>query len=69
MEHTVFFRPLQETNINKACKLQKCVFAFADASRFWYLKLNEELIRLGTTPSKLGNGIFVWIKERTGNVG
>ena len=29
----------------------------------WYLKLKEELIKLGAFPSTLVKGIFIWAKE------
>ena len=42
---------------------KKCVYGLADASRYWQLKLREELIRLGATPIKLDQGIFIWHKD------
>ena len=35
----------------------------ADASRKWYLKLKEELIKLGGKPTELDGGIFAWHKN------
>ena len=43
--------------------MQKCVYGLADASRFWYLKFKEELIKLGALPLTLDKGIFIWAKE------
>ena len=40
--------------------LKKCVYGLADASRYWYLKLREELIKLGAKPTLLDQGIFTW---------
>lgn len=59
MECTVFVRPNR-----KIWKLQKCIYGLIDASRFWYLKLKGEFIRLGVMPSILDNEISVWTKEQ-----
>ena len=32
-------------------------------SRYWYLKLREELIKLGATPTQLDQGTFIWSKN------
>ena len=39
------------------------VYELADATRFWYLKLKEELIKLGVLTSVLDKEIFIWAKE------
>ena len=31
-------------------------------SRYWYLKLREELTKLGATPTQLDQGTFIWSK-------
>ena len=58
LERTVYVRPPKEANTNKIWRLRKCVYGLADASRYWYLTLREELIKLGATPSQLDQGIF-----------
>ena len=59
IERTVYVRPPKEAQTNKVWKLRKCVYGLADASRYWYLKLREELIKLGATPAQLDQRIFI----------
>ena len=63
IECTLYVRPPKEANRNQVWKLQKCVYGLADASRFCYLKLKEELIKRAALPSTLDKGIFIWTKE------
>ena len=63
IERTVYVRPPKEANTSEVWKLQKCVYELADATRFWYLKLKEELIKLGVLTSVLDKDIFIWAKE------
>ena len=58
LEREVVIRPPREANTSKLWLLQKCAYGLADAPRCWYLKIREELIKLGAQPSKLDNGIF-----------
>ena len=60
---TVFVWPPKEAKTDKVWELKKCVYGLADGSRYWYLKLREELIRLGATPIQLDQGIFIWHKD------
>ena len=60
IERTVYVRPPKEAMTTKVWKLKKCVYGLADASRYWYLKLREELIKLGAKPTRLDQGIFTW---------
>ena len=60
IERSVIVRPPKEANTNKLWKPKKCIYGLADACRYWYLKFREELIKLGATPSKLDQGIFIW---------
>ena len=59
IERTVYVRPPKKANTSEVWKLQKCIYDLADATRFWYLKLKEERIRLGALISTLGKGIFI----------
>ena len=58
IERTVCLQPLKEAN--KIWKLQKCVYGLADASRYWYLRVKEELIKLGTNESSVDPSLFYW---------
>ena len=46
-------------------KLNKVVYGLVDASRNWYLKVKEELSKLGAIGSKYDKAVFLWRKERT----
>ena len=60
---TVFIRPPPEANTNKIWQLKKCIYGLADAPRHFYLRLREELIKLGAIPSKLDQGLFYWLED------
>lgn len=60
IERTVFIKPPKEANTEKLWKLMKCVYGLADAPRQFYLRLRQELIKLGVTPSPFDNGLFYW---------
>ena len=60
IERTDYLRPLKEAKTNKIWQLRKCVYGLADASRYCYLKLREELVKWGSTPTQLDLGIFIW---------
>mgnify|MGYP001796156622 CR=1 FL=1 len=53
-------RPPKEAATKQVWKLQKCVYGLADASRFWYLRVREELMKLGAKLSRVDPGIFYW---------
>jgi len=60
LDRTVYVRPPKEASTNKVWKLNKCVYGLSDANRYWYLKVREELLKLGAQPSQLDQGIFYW---------
>ena len=60
IEREVYTRPPTETATNKVWKLQKCVYGLGDASRYWYLRVKEELINLSGNVSSTDPGIFCW---------
>ena len=60
IERTVYFWPPKEANTNKIWKSQKCVYGLADASRYWYLRIKEELIKLRANISSVDPGSFPW---------
>ena len=59
LEQNVLVRPPKEAQTDKIWKLHKCIYGLADASRYWYLKVREELCKLGAKHSKLDRGIFL----------
>ena len=57
----VFLRPPKEANAaGKLWLLKKAVYGLSDASRVWYMRVVEELSKLGMTKSKLDGALFVW---------
>ena len=63
IERTVFVLPPKEAKTDMVWELKKRVYGLADASRCWYLKVREELIRLGAIPIQLNQIIFIWHKD------
>ena len=63
IELTVYARLPKEVQTKKVWKLTKCIYRLVDASRYWYLKLREELIKLGATPTQLDPVTFIWSKS------
>ena len=57
------FRTDSPTCGDKVWEFKKCVYGLACASRYWYLKLREELIRSGATSIQLDQGIFILHKD------
>ena len=61
IDRDVYLRPPSEfRNKNKIWKLRKTVYGLADAPRVWFLRLREEILRLGAKESSLDNGVFYW---------
>ena len=58
IEREVYIRPPEEAATNKVWKLQKCAYGLGDASRYWYLRVKEELINVGGNVSSIDPGIF-----------
>ena len=63
IEQTAYVHPPKKDQINKVWKHRKCIYGLVDASRYWCLKLREELIKLGATPTQLDQGTFIWSKD------
>ena len=61
IERKVFLRPPKEANCHeKLWLLKKVVYGLSDASRVWYLRVLEELTKLGVTVSKYDKALFIW---------
>ena len=58
IDREVIVRPPKEANTDCLWVLIKCAYGLADAPRCWYLRIREELLKLGARPSKLDNSIF-----------
>ena len=68
IERIVYLRPTKEANTNKIWRLQKCVYRLADASRYWCLRVKEELIKFGANVTSVDPCLFYW-KEHYKHVG
>ena len=62
LEQTVLVRPSKKPQTNKILKIKKCVNGLAEASCYWYLKVRQELCKLGGRLSKLEQGLFYFSK-------
>ena len=47
----------------KLWELKKTVYGLGDASRKWYLKVKEELVRAGAEVSKFDEALFFWKQD------
>ena len=62
IQRTVIIQPPPEANTNKLWKLLKCIYGLADASRFWYLRVKEELLDLNAKISNVDPSSFIGLK-------
>ena len=68
IERVIYLRPPKEVDTNNVWKLLKCVYRLGDASRYWYLRVREELINLGAHISSVDPGLFYW-KQNSNLIG
>ena len=62
LDREVFVKPPRESNeIGKLWKLLKCLYGLKDASRQWYLKIENRLLSLGFKKSRYDPGFFYFI--------
>ena len=48
LEREIFLKPPKEANTKKLWKLGKCVYGLNEASRYWYERVKEEFLKVGT---------------------
>ena len=61
IDREVYLKPPKEANAKgKLWKLQRCVYGLNDASRYWYLRVREELIKSGCRCSKADPAVFYY---------
>lgn len=63
IDRDILIKPPKEAKTTKLWKLNKTVYGLADASRSWYLKLKQELIKLYGKPMELEGSIFCWYDD------
>lgn len=61
LEKHVIVRPLRKAETKKIWKLKKYFNDLPDTLRYWYLKARKERCKQGTRPSKLEQGIFIFV--------
>ena len=60
IEREVFLRPPREFYCGELWKLKKTVYGLCDAARAWYLRVKDELIKLGVKMSPYDSALFSW---------
>ena len=60
IDRLIYLKPPPEANTNKLWKLNIPVYGLCEASRAWYLKVTEELTKLGAINNKFDNAVFFW---------
>ena len=63
IERDVFLLPPPEVNTGKLWKLNCSVYGLCDASRAWYLKVSDELLKIGVSRSIYDYGLFFSLKN------
>ena len=63
IDRDIFIKPPREANSNKLWMLQKVVYGLCDASRAWYLRVNDEFKKLGGKVSKYDKAFYIWIHD------
>ena len=64
LDRTVDIKPPKEAGTQMLWRLKKCAYGLADAPRRWFLRIREEFISLGATPSMFDNGIFLFVDTK-----
>ena len=63
IEREVYLKaPKEKTSPGVVWKLRKVVYGLSDASRSWYLRVEEAMLELGLEKMKMDNAVFLWRK-------
>lgn len=61
LERVVYLKPPKEAKVpGKLWKLRRCIYGLNDASRYWYFRIREELLKYGCKCSKLDPSLFIY---------
>ena len=59
----IYVKSPKEANSDKLWKLQMVIYCLWDASRAWYLWVNEKFQKLGAKVSKYDKAFYIWIQN------
>ena len=61
LDREIYLKPPKEAKaVGKVWKLRRCVYGLNDASRYWYLRVKEELLKAGCKCSKADPSVFYY---------
>ena len=60
IERDICLRPPPEYDNGRLWKLKKAVYGLCDAARHWYLRVKDQLLKLGAKISSLDPALFYW---------
>ena len=63
IKREVYLRPPKEFDNGQIWKLKKTVYGLCDAARAWYIRVKDELTKLGVEKCPLDNSFFFWHVE------
>merc|ERR1712055_85918 len=61
IQRKIFLQPPKEYDDARLWKLKKTVYGLCDAARAWYLRVKDELLKLGVKMSSYDCALFYWI--------
>ena len=63
IDRDIYVKPPVEVNTNNIWKLQKVIYGLCDAPRAWYIRVNDEFIKLGAKVSKYDKAFYIWTQN------
>ena len=60
IDRELYMQPPKEANTDKLWLLKKCPYGLVDAGRQWFIRVKEELKRLGAKHMQQDQALFVW---------
>ncbi len=63
IEREVYLQPPPEFDNGRLWKLKKTVYGLCDAPRAWFIRLKDEVKKLGLTPCNLDPTLSYWYKN------
>ncbi len=63
LERDIYLKPPKEAKTHNIWKLNKAVYGLNEASRYWYNRVNDELIKIGMQRPLYDEALFYWKKN------